>query len=412
MAVDDSTISDWARNNGFYVGERGRLSEPIKEAFYVTFPEHRPITNPNGTCAECYQPITAHRIWCSALATKEVPVTVTEYVDDIPQDDYPYPEPVAAETLENTPSTAPALSDATAMLGAALEALAANSAPVMDETRVREIATDAALEVVAEVNTLTIYAVSVREREPVMVEGAHKEFASVVKLLMRKRNVYLYGMPGTGKSTIAEQCATALGVQYGYITCHPAMTRSEMSGYLDVNGNPVKGLFWDVFVNGGVFNWEEIDNGHPGTVAAMNTALANGHYAFPWGVEKRHPESYFVAIGNTHGTGATRKFGARNTLDMATLDRFVEWEVGIDEDVERAGTLSQIADKALGDKWLTQVREWRANADRHNLDVIISPRGAMNGAVMLDEGFSWDQAAQACIFKGMDANTRAKVEGR
>lgn len=412
--MDDAFIRRWARNRGMQVGERGRLPKNVEEAFYAEFPQYRPttpITNPNGTCAECYNPTTAHRNWCTLTTTKEVPVTVTEYVTELPTEEEIASE--APETVESTPNAAPALSDATAMLGAALEALAANSTPAMDEPRVREIAEEVAVNAVSELVQPKIVHVHLRDREAVVFEErTHAEFENVLKLLARKRNVYMYGPPGTGKSTIALQAAKALGVPYGDISCEPTMPSSKLFGFIDANGVFRDPLFFKIFTEGGVWNWEEIDNGHPGITAAMNTALANGHCAFPHGIFAKSDKFYCTATANTHGTGATRQFVGRNQLDAATLDRFVEWEIGIDEEIEEVAVLAEISDTALGRKWLAQVREWRKNARDKNVQVVISPRGAMNGAVMLDEGFSWDQAAQACIFKGMDEGSRGKVEGK
>lgn len=424
----DSRVREWARCNGYSVGERGRLPIVIHVAFKETYPAHvlpgaefdvptvqacqacgtqsawRFFSTANSICDRCLTDAATPPV----AVPVAVPVVVADFPADVPS--------VVPETPEVKREDAPALSDATAALTAALAALTTNRAPALDVDAVRGIAREeaesAAINAVAELSQPKIVHVHVKDRETfVFEEKTHAEFENVLKLIARKRNVYLYGPPGTGKSTIAVQAAKALGLPYGDISCEPTMSATRLFGFIDANGICRSTLFKEIFTGGGIWNYEEIDNGHPGVTAAMNTALANGHCAFPDGIHAKSENFYAVATANTHGMGATRQFVGRNQLDAATLDRFVEWEIGIDEEIEEAGVLAEIADKDKGKEWLSKVRVWRANAATKNLNVIISPRGAMNGAVMLDEGFTWEQASKACIFKGMDASTRAKCEG-
>lgn len=421
--ASDQEMRDWARANGYAVGERGRLPQHIIGAF-------------RNACIICSAQKPAHKAWCEFYVSTSAEVKTVETVTEIPADycdecytnapahhescslyvapavvvpvaDAVVPEPSAPAVVNPEPTDA----SLTALIRS-IAATAVTAAPAsLDVDQVRKIAEEVALEVVAEVATPKVVHVHVKDRETVVLEEkTHAEFENVLKLLGRKRNVYLYGPPGTGKSTIAQQAAKALGVPYGDISCEPTMAASKLFGFVDANGVCQSTLFKDIFTGGGVWNYEEIDNGHPGITAAMNTALANGHCAFPDGIGIKSPNFYAIATANTHGTGATRAFVGRNQLDAATLDRFVEWEIGIDEDVEEMGVLAEIADKVEGKKWLTQVRAWRKSVETLNVQMIISPRGAMNGAVMLDEGFSWEQAAKACIWKGCDASTRAKIE--
>lgn len=167
-----------------------------------------------------------------------------------------------------------------------------------------------------------------------------------------------------------------------------------------------------VYENGGVFLFDEIDNGHPGIIAELNAALANGVCAFPDAMVKRHVDCLIVAAANTYGTGPNRQFVGRNTLDAATLDRFVMVEVGIDEELERELVLAEIpGGEEKAEKWLDQVRRYRRNVERHGLHVVISPRASIEGARLIGLGFSVDEVVGMRVLRGLTADVQQKIQG-
>lgn len=408
MATElDAIIRGWARMNGYPVGERGRLSATIQEAYFREYPNMR--QNPNGTCAECWQMMHAHRSWCSLATKKEVPpVTVVEYVEEFPAET---PAEVPQNVQEGA-NTAPALDAAASQFAAAIAALTANQTTPLDETRVREIATDVALEAIAEVATPLVYEIHIADQDVKTIEGnVHARFEDVVKIVGAGLHAYLVGPPGTGKTTLCSQVAEALSLDFAMISCDPTMPASKLFGFVDANGTERRTPFWDTYENGGLFLFDEIDNAHPGIIAGMNSALANGHCAFASRIVKRSSNFRCAAAANTFGTGATRQFVGRNQLDAATLDRFVTVVVDIDETLEEALTLGSLAENApLAKEWLAKVRKWRGNVK--DLQVIISPRASIEGARLLGVGFSMAEVAEMKVWKGIDANTRAKIEGK
>lgn len=403
--VDDATIREWAKRNGYQVGERGRLQENVKEAYYREFPESRPES---AECAHCSR-VAYHATWCPKYPAPEpITASVPEWEEVIPTTAEEV-TPEQAQTVESTPNPAPALNDAVGSLAAALAALTPNVD--LDENRVREIAEDVANKVLAD-SKPPVYEILIGDGPVVTYDKAtHARFGDVVKIVGAGLHAYLVGPPGTGKTTLCSQIADALNLDFAMISCDPTMPASKLFGFVDANGTERRTPFWDVYENGGLFLFDEIDNAHPGIIAGMNSALANGHCAFASRIVKRSPDFRCVAAANTFGTGATRQFVGRNQLDAATLDRFVTVTVDIDETLEEALTLANLTENvALAKEWLASVRKWRQNVADKGLQVIISPRASIEGARLLGVGFSMAEVADMKVWKGIDASTRAKIE--
>ncbi len=253
--------------------------------------------------------------------------------------------------------------------------------------------------------------VAIPDRPVVEIDGRqHAQFPNLIKVLSVRCHAYLVGPPGTGKTTLAHRTAEALGIPFYAISCSPTMLDSRLFGYMDANGNYVPTNFRSAYEHGGVFLLDEIDNGHPGIVAAMNQSLANDYCAFPDGMIKRHADFICIAAANTYGTGATRQFIGRNQLDAATLDRFVTLFIDIDLDLEHDLTIAQLPDNpSLAEEWLAKVRQYRSNVASHNLEIVISPRASIEGAKLLSAGIDVAQVVEMRIAKGMTEDQRRKV---
>jgi cobaltochelatase CobS len=218
------------------------------------------------------------------------------------------------------------------------------------------------------------------------------------------------GPAGTGKSTIGEQVAEALSLPFSAVNCTSTMTETALKGYNDANGNYVATEFRRIFEGGGVFVFDEVDNANPNVLGALNSALANGFMAFADRRVQKHADFVAIATGNTFGAGATMEYVGRNPIDGATIDRFAQLEVPIDEKVEDAMLASVGLDGAVAKQWVTAVRQARQNVADSGLKVIVSPRATLNGAKLLRSGaFSMQEVFTATVTKGAKPDQVSKI---
>ena len=161
-------------------------------------------------------------------------------------------------------------------------------------------------------------------------------FENILKLVAAHENVYLYGPAGSGKNTIAEQIADALGVDFYYQ--NTLVTKFDVSGYKNAQGEYEETPFYKAWKNGGLFFADELDNSTAEAIIALNAALANGYYTFPNSGEKvaKHPDFFCIAAGNTNGQGATEEYCGRYQMDESSRDRFAFVEVGYNEKIEES----------------------------------------------------------------------------
>jgi hypothetical protein len=160
-------------------------------------------------------------------------------------------------------------------------------------------------------------------KEPKVLKGKqHYLFENIMILLSSGNNVMLTGPAGSGKTFTAMQAANALDLQFFAISLCVQTPMSALLGYMDAVGKFVETDFYRAFVNGGVFCFDELDNGNTNILSVLNSALSNGFCSFANGKQFAHADFRCVATANTIGTGANAKYIGRNAIDKATLDRF------------------------------------------------------------------------------------------
>lgn len=243
-------------------------------------------------------------------------------------------------------------------------------------------------------------------------EQHHQLLPKLIQVLAAGLNVFMPGPAGSGKSTLAHQAAEALGLGFYSVSFGPTTPTSKLFGFVDAAGSYRGTPFRQAYEHGGIFLGDEIDNGHPGLVAELNQALANGYCAFADGMVKRHDGFRMVVTGNTFGRGPDRLFVGRNILDAATLDRFFTLECPVDEALERNVAYSFATDDTKAEivLWVRRVQAVRRRATDLKLPVVVSPRASIDGARLLACGVPENEVAEGRLFAGIDASTRSKID--
>lgn len=249
----------------------------------------------------------------------------------------------------------------------------------------------------------------------------HYKMPLLLTCVKARVHAALVGGAGTGKTTTGQKVADILGLKFYPKSFSRMTTESALMGYMDAAGNYHRTVFRDAFEHGGVFLADEFDAGNENVNVALNAALANDFCSFPDGVVKRHPDFVAIICMNTYGMGATRLFVGRNQLDAATMDRFVfiEWDIDPAIEASMAGVQqgSGTYDTKAGglvtkENWLAYVRAVRKAVADSDVRHIISPRATLFGCKLIDEGVGLAVLDETVIWKGMDAEQRARVTER
>lgn len=247
-------------------------------------------------------------------------------------------------------------------------------------------------------NRPTIVTLERKELPSIEMGVQHKQFPLLLKMCsagLRSGahvNIWIVGPAGCGKSTAAENVATAL--ELDFYTNGKMQDAFEITGYRDANGKYQDTQFRRAYENGGLYLADEIDGSMPDALLAMNAALANGHMPFPDKLVKRHPKFIFLAAANTTGQGGTLEYVGRFQQDAAFLDRFVTLNWHLDDALE---------DSLCANKdWLNRVRYVRARLAKASFKGhMITPRATIYGEALIAAGLTIEEAETATLRKGL-----------
>jgi MoxR-like ATPase len=224
-------------------------------------------------------------------------------------------------------------------------------------------------------------------------------FPDVLASLSVRENVYLVGPAGSGKTTLASQCAEALGLPF-YSTGAVGMAY-QLQGFINAEGKYMETDLYRAYVGGGVFLFDEIDASSAQALLAFNAIAANDLAAFPCGTVKRHPDFVIIAAANTWGSGADAQYVGRAQLDAATLDRFAFISMDYDEKLELA--------ISPNDEWTRHVQAFRRAVRELKIRAVVSPRASIKGGKLLSAGLKWDRVEEMLLLRGMSPLDVEKV---
>lgn len=233
----------------------------------------------------------------------------------------------------------------------------------------------------------------------------HKAFHHIIKILSsqkrKEKNIMIVGAAGGGKTYLVSCVADALKLPFYPMSVGLQTTKSDLLGFVNAQGGYVTSPIREAYEKGGVLLLDEFDAAHAGVVTILNSLLANGHCSFPDKIVEKHKDFICLCACNTYGRGGNTDYVGRNRLDAATLDRFIIVDVDYDEKLESALTGN--------DKWLKIINKIRSNAEIQGIKQIISPRASMDGADLLEVGFTPDEVLDMVVFKGANEDIKCKL---
>lgn len=253
--------------------------------------------------------------------------------------------------------------------------------------------------------------VQVRDKPEVTLTGlVHEAFPRVLAWVSSGTPIFLTGGAGVGKTTLADTVAQAIGARKIVVLQADAMPQKhEIFGFLSpVTGEFITGCVYDVFKFGGIFLVDEFDTGHTSLGTSLNLMLANGYYDFVNGERvTAHPDFRVVVTGNTYGQGGSPEFAGTNKVNGATLDRFVKYEVVVDEKLERSIVTG--IDATIGKLVHDIVKKIRANGYRHNLRVFVTPRASIHITRGVLAGLTVSEAVTDKLLTGLPSDQQLKL---
>ena len=224
----------------------------------------------------------------------------------------------------------------------------------------------------------------------------HKNFDAALNIVRMSwpigRHLYLWGPAGTGKSYMAGQIASALGLTFSLV--NRAVEKYDLVGYTGPAGNIVETSLTRAVLNGGVILFDEMDSWSSEALTAMSSLLAAGEIDLPGrGLVKVHKDFYIIAAGNTAGLGDDPKY-QRLPFPEQINSRLIKINISYDKKLE-----TEITDPdAAG-----FIQSLRAAASKIGFTAIdFSPRCSIAlhalGAVSDDDVFT----LSAAVLSGVD----------
>ena len=349
----------------------------------------------------------AAKAQCMAWATGSKPFDPTAVKPE------PKPEPDTPDwtahddAAEEPAASTDAAAAATPDLGAILAALVQSHIKVqnLDMKQVEAI-------VKAEVEKATLPTTIMVEfkTETHEVKGLfHKEYKDLLKLaamnldpnLARKKNIWMVGPAGGGKTTAAGQVAESLGLRFGAKSMGLHTTKAEIFGQCYADGVYKATEFREIFENGGLFIFDECDRANPNLMTQLNAALENRFCSFPDKTVTQHESCICIAGNNSFGRGSDGNYVGCQQQDASALDRWIFFEWNYDEKLERK--------LANNDAWVDRVQAIRKVVFDKREKVIVSPRASYHGADLLNAGFLQSKVEEMVIWKGINKEVKQRI---
>ncbi len=237
----------------------------------------------------------------------------------------------------------------------------------------------------------TVIKIPKRWRKTIELKNQHFRFETVMKVAMTGANIALVWPAGWGKTTLVENVAKWLQLEFYAKSVSAQTWIHEFFGYMDATGRYVPTLFRQAYEKGWIFLVDEFDAWNPNVLASLNQATANWVCAFPDKMVKKNENFIVVMAWNTYWTGATAEYVWRNKIDWATLDRFAFVDLPYDEKMEKTASTNK--------EWCAYVQKVRKKAEDKKVRCIISPRATFIWQDLIEAWVPYEEIKKMLMFK-------------
>lgn len=238
-----------------------------------------------------------------------------------------------------------------------------------------------------------IHKIPKRGRQTMVIKNQHFKFDTIMKTIGAWINIALVWPAWGWKTTLVENIAKWLQVEFYAKSVSAQTSIYEFFGYMEATWKYVPTLFRKAYEKGWVFLVDEFDAWNPNVLASLNQATANGCCAFPDKMVTKHPKFTIVMAWNTYWTWATAEYVGRNKIDGATLDRFAFVELPYDNQMELNASTNK--------EWCKYIQKVRQRAEDKKVKVIISPRATFFGQELIEAWVEIEEIKKMLIFKGL-----------
>ncbi len=172
----------------------------------------------------------------------------------------------------------------------------------------------------------------------------HKKIPQIAIDVMEGDWPYLWGPSGTGKSYMAKQIASLLGME---LTKAGKITEPySILGYNDPQGRYQITPSFIAALYGNLLFLDEMDNGNPDTQVVLNDIYSellnkmdnpDEHCDITFGTDIQvdvHPNFRMISAGNTSGEGENEAFSSRGKMDESIQERMTPIFIDYDNRVE------------------------------------------------------------------------------
>lgn len=239
----------------------------------------------------------------------------------------------------------------------------------------------------------------------------HSAVDTVIKILnsanRKGKNIWLYGECGNGKSQLVQNVADKMALDFYTMSLSSQTTAFKLTGFLDANSNYKPTPLRLAYENGGLICLEECDTVNSGVLVEINNILSQDIYSFPDKTVAKHKDFKLICCANSNGKNSDIKYTKSQQMDASIIDRFVFLKVEFEEELAKALTNN--------DSWFDRVMKFRKVINEVcGDDIVIGMRAMIDGADLLEAGFSQAEVEDMVIYKGIDEdiieNIKAKMD--